>query len=74
MLRSSLSLSAVSVLLACFSPVAVDAGRTISAVGSRFFYEDGNQYFLKGAIYIPLSLSPNSLTRYPYRYRVSTRS
>ncbi|GIK01741.1 hypothetical protein Aspvir_005779 [Aspergillus viridinutans] len=51
MLRFSLSLSAVSLLLGGFSPAAVDAVRTISAVGSRFFYEDGTQYFLKGIAY-----------------------
>lgn len=38
----------VPVLLAGLQ--AVDAIQTISAVGSKFFYENGTQYYLKGTL------------------------
>ncbi|KAJ5235105.1 Glycoside hydrolase superfamily [Penicillium citrinum] len=44
---SSLALS-VPLILAGLQAVAVDAIPTISAVGSKFFYENGTQYYLKG--------------------------
>lgn len=46
----SLSWSTISLLLGSFSLTA-NAVQTISAVGSKFFYEDGTQYFLKGIAY-----------------------
>jgi hypothetical protein len=46
---SSLALSAVPLLLAGLQAVTVDAVPTISAVGSKFFYENGTQYYLKGS-------------------------
>ncbi|KAJ5386532.1 hypothetical protein N7509_009073 [Penicillium cosmopolitanum] len=48
---SSLALSAVPLLLAGLQVVTVDAVPTISAVGSKFFYENGTQYYLKGIAY-----------------------
>jgi hypothetical protein len=45
---SSLALSAVPLLLAGLQAVTVGAVPTISAVGSKFFYENGTQYYLKG--------------------------
>ncbi|KAE8159456.1 Glucanosyltransferase-domain-containing protein [Aspergillus tamarii] len=47
------SLSTLSALawLGGFQALPVDAIQTISAVGSKFFYEDGSQYFLKGIAY-----------------------
>lgn len=45
---SSLALSAVPLLLAGLQAVTVGAIPTISAVGSKFFYENGTQYYLKG--------------------------
>jgi len=45
---SSLALS-VPFILAGLQAVAVDAIPTISAVGSKFFYENGTQYYLKGS-------------------------
>jgi len=44
---SSLALSAVPLLLA-LQAATVAAIPTISAVGSKFFYENGTQYYLKG--------------------------
>lgn len=43
-------LSTVSALawLGGFQALPVNAIQTISAVGSKFFHEDGTQYFLKG--------------------------
>jgi len=38
-------------LLAGFAICAVNAVPTISAVGSKFFYDNGTQYFLKGIAY-----------------------
>ncbi|PLN85752.1 Glucanosyltransferase-domain-containing protein [Aspergillus taichungensis] len=46
----SLKWSTISLLLGSFSLTA-NAVQTISAVGSKFFYEDGTQYFLKGIAY-----------------------
>ncbi|EAW09875.1 putative 1,3-beta-glucanosyltransferase [Aspergillus clavatus NRRL 1] len=46
---SSLSLPAFSLLL--LLPTAVSAIQTLSAVGSKFFYENGTQYFMKGIAY-----------------------
>lgn len=47
-----LSLLPWSLILALASPVlSADAVPTISAVGSKFFYDDGRQYFLKGIAY-----------------------
>jgi hypothetical protein len=37
-------------LLAGFAISAVNAVPTISAVGSKFFYDNGTQYFLKGML------------------------
>lgn len=45
---SSLALSAVPLLLASLQAAPVGAIPTISAVGSKFFYENGTQYYLKG--------------------------
>lgn len=45
---SSLALSAVPLLLAGLQAATVGAIPTISAVGSKFFYENGTQYYLKG--------------------------
>ncbi len=45
---SSLALSAVPLLLAGLQAATVGAVPTISAVGSKFFYENGTQYYLKG--------------------------
>jgi len=39
----------VPFILAGLQAVAVDAIPTISAVGSKFFYENGTQYYLKGS-------------------------
>lgn len=47
---SSLTLSAVPLLLAGLQAATVGAIPTISAVGSKFFYENGTQYFLKGTL------------------------
>jgi hypothetical protein len=46
---SSLALSAVPLILAGLQAVTVGAVPTISAVGSKFFYENGTQYYLKGS-------------------------
>ncbi|OOQ90907.1 putative 1,3-beta-glucanosyltransferase [Penicillium brasilianum] len=48
---SSLALSAVPLLLAGLQAVTVGAVPTISAVGSKFFFENGTQYYLKGVAY-----------------------
>ncbi|GLI72895.1 hypothetical protein PoHVEF18_001079 [Penicillium ochrochloron] len=53
---SSLALSAVPLLLAGLQAATVGAVPTISAVGSKFFYENGTQYYLKGIAY---QLTPN---------------
>lgn len=45
---SSLALPAASLLLAGLHAVTVGAVPTISAVGSKFFYENGSQYYIKG--------------------------
>lgn len=45
---SSFALSAVPLLLAAWQAVTVGAVPTISAVGSKFFYENGTQYYIKG--------------------------
>lgn len=45
---SSLAISALPLLLAGLQATAVNAIPTISAVGSKFFYEDGTQYYVKG--------------------------
>ncbi|KAJ5174605.1 uncharacterized protein N7482_000482 [Penicillium canariense] len=50
-MRSSLALSAVPLLLAGLQAATVGAIPTISAVGSKFFYENGTQYYLKGVAY-----------------------
>jgi hypothetical protein len=42
----STMLATASLLLAAFN--AVNAVPTISAVGNKFFYENGTQYFIKG--------------------------
>jgi hypothetical protein len=44
---SSLALSA-PLLLAGLQAATVGAIPTISAVGSKFFYENGTQYYIKG--------------------------
>lgn len=46
---SSFALSVVPLVLAGLQAVTVDAVPTISAVGSKFFYENGTQYYLKGS-------------------------
>jgi hypothetical protein len=43
--------SAWAALILGFHAVSVASVPTISAVGSKFFYEDGRQYFLKGIAY-----------------------
>ncbi|KAJ5492913.1 hypothetical protein N7539_001659 [Penicillium diatomitis] len=48
---SSFTLSAVPLLLAGLQAATVNAVPTISAVGSKFFYENGTQYFIKGIAY-----------------------
>ncbi|KAJ5692894.1 Glycoside hydrolase superfamily [Penicillium macrosclerotiorum] len=48
---SSLALSAVPLLLAGLQAVTVGAVPTISAVGSKFFFENGTQYYIKGIAY-----------------------
>ncbi|KAJ5818580.1 hypothetical protein N7474_004171 [Penicillium riverlandense] len=52
-MRSSSAFSAapLSLLLGALQAVAVGAVPTISAVGSKFFYENGTQYYLKGLAY-----------------------
>lgn len=47
---SSLAVS-IPLILAGLQAVTVDAIPTISAVGSKFFYENGTQYYLKGIAY-----------------------
>ncbi|THD00214.1 hypothetical protein EYZ11_000264 [Aspergillus tanneri] len=43
--------STACLLLGSLHARIVDAIQTVSAVGSKFFYEDGTQYFLKGVAY-----------------------
>ncbi|KAL4897297.1 Glucanosyltransferase-domain-containing protein [Aspergillus ambiguus] len=43
--------SACAALILGFHALSVASIPTISAVGSKFFYEDGRQYFLKGIAY-----------------------
>lgn len=43
------SWSAASLLLGSLHVLGADAIGPITAVGSKFFYEDGTQYYLKGA-------------------------
>lgn len=45
---SSLAFSAVPLLLAGLHATAVGAIPSISAVGSKFFYENGTQFYIKG--------------------------
>ncbi|KKK13128.1 1,3-beta-glucanosyltransferase [Aspergillus ochraceoroseus] len=46
-----LGLWLTALLLGSFCVLKVDAIQTISAVGSKFFFEDGTQYFIKGVAY-----------------------
>lgn len=43
-----LSLLSAPLLLAGLQALTVGAVPTISAVGSKFFYENGTQYYIKG--------------------------
>ncbi|KAK1140826.1 hypothetical protein N8T08_009823 [Aspergillus melleus] len=45
------SWSAASLLLSSLHVLGVDAIEPVTAVGSKFFHEDGTQYFLKGVAY-----------------------
>ena len=45
-------------LLATFAINAINAIDPISVVGSKFFYPNGTQYFIKG---MPSSISPHCL-------------
>ncbi|OJI85434.1 hypothetical protein ABZX51_000806 [Aspergillus tubingensis] len=47
----SSSATALSLLLNTFYIPTASAIQTISAVGSKFFYEDGTQYYIKGIAY-----------------------
>ncbi|PYH32901.1 putative 1,3-beta-glucanosyltransferase [Aspergillus neoniger CBS 115656] len=47
----SSSATALSLLLTTFYAPTASAIQTISAVGSKFFYEDGTQYYIKGIAY-----------------------
>ena len=47
---SSIALSVAPLLLAGLQAATVGAIPTISAVGSKFFYENGTQYYIKGTI------------------------
>lgn len=44
----SFTLSALPLLVGALQAVTVGAIPTISAVGSKFFYENGTQYYIKG--------------------------
>lgn len=46
------SLLSAPLLLAGLQALAVGAVPTISAVGSKFFYENGTQYYIKGTGYL----------------------
>jgi hypothetical protein len=48
---SSFAFSALPLLLAGLQATVVGAVPTISAVGSKFFYENGTQYYIKGNSY-----------------------
>jgi hypothetical protein len=39
---------ASAALLACYATTAVSAADPISVVGSKFFYKNGTQYYIKG--------------------------
>lgn len=45
---SSLAFLAVPLLVAGLQATAVGAISPISAVGSKFFYENGTQFYIKG--------------------------
>lgn len=47
-MMSSFALTAVPLLLAGLQATTVGAIQPISAVGSKFFYENGTQYYVKG--------------------------
>lgn len=48
------SLALAPLLLAGLQAVTVNAIPTISAIGAKFFYENGTQYYIKGMIRILL--------------------
>jgi hypothetical protein len=52
------------VLLASYAITAINAVDPISAVGSKFFYKNGTQYYIKGIQILPsllVSTSKNQL-------------
>jgi hypothetical protein len=50
----SASMIWASLLMLCMQAVQVSAIPKVSAVGSKFFTDDGNQFYIKGASAPPL--------------------